>query len=117
MMTIAQAAKRRRSVADLERRLEAARSKSERAQANFELALFHDNNNREAKAIPYYESALNLGLEGQQKTECLAWLGSSLFKTGRRQEALDRLRESQRATQSSELIAFLHRLERRIRNE
>jgi hypothetical protein len=105
----------RRSRQALETAVAAASSDAEEAQAHYALALFHDNNGREAEAIPHYEAALAHGLAGEQSAECLAWLASSLYKTGRSADALERLRAAREATQSSELMRFLAGLERRIR--
>ena len=55
--------KRRRNLSSLAKALDQATTKSERAQAHYELALFHDNNGREAQAIPHYESAIALGID------------------------------------------------------
>jgi hypothetical protein len=70
--------RRRRSRARLEESLARASSRSDLAEAHFQLALFHDNNSREAEAIPHYRTALEYGLAGEQRAECLAWLASSL---------------------------------------
>ncbi|MEK7188855.1 MAG: hypothetical protein AAB685_03320 [Patescibacteria group bacterium] len=37
---------------------------------------------REALAIPNYEKAIELGLDRKTKSMALAWLASSLYKTG-----------------------------------
>jgi tetratricopeptide (TPR) repeat protein len=111
----ANAAPKRRSVTRLESRLREARTDEERANAEYELGLFHDNNSREAEAIPHYEAALRLGLAGGRRAECLAWLASSLYKTGRAEAALQRLRQSRDVAEGRELMDFLLGLERRIR--
>lgn len=56
-----------------------------------------------------------MGLTGETRAECLAWLASSLYKTGRTPEALERLREAREATESRQLIKFLAGLDRRVR--
>ena len=99
----------------LELHVREARTQSRLALAHYELALFHDNNSREADAIPHYEAALEYGLPADRRADCFAWLASSLYKTGRPTEALDRLRSSQRLTTDTELRRFLTGLERRIR--
>ena len=106
---------RRRTAKRLLTNLQRAESGPGRAIGHFDLALFHDNNARETEAIPHYEAALAEGLSGEKRAECLAWLASSLHKTGRPEEALDRLREARDATSSAELMKFLLGLERRIR--
>ncbi len=93
----------------------AATSLDQQSLAHFELAVFHDNNSREAEAIPHYEAALQAGLAVEQRAECLAWLASSLHKTGRQAEARDRLQEAIETTSSAQLNQFLSGLERRIR--
>jgi hypothetical protein len=105
----------RRSRQALEAVVAAASSDADKAQAHYELALFQDNNGREAEAIPHYEAALAHGLHGEQRAECLAWLASSLYKTGRPGEALERLHEARGATANEALMQFLVGLERRVR--
>ncbi len=112
---MAPAGRPRRSRAGLETALASASSDSQLAEAHFELALFHDNNNREAEAIPHYQAALANGIAGEKRAECLAWLASSLYKTYRLEEALDVLQQARAATASPELSRFLSGLERRIR--
>jgi tetratricopeptide (TPR) repeat protein len=102
-------------------RLEAAAAEAQtypaKAVAHFELALFHDNNSREAEAIPHYEAALAHGLDGERHAECLAWLASSLYKTGKPDDAKVRLAEALAATSDRSLLRFLARLDRRIELE
>ena len=86
--------RKRRSRAVLLRAIEEAGSDNHRALAHFELALFHDNNGREAEA--------------------LAWLASSLYKTGRPYDAMQRLAQSSAVAQDARLLRFLVGLERRI---
>ena len=105
----------RRSRGRLEAAVAAAGSDSERALASYELGLFHDNNSREAEAVPYYEAALRLGLTGETRAQCLAWLASSLHKTGRSEAALVRLHEGREVAADDSLRRFLDGLESRIR--
>lgn len=91
--------RKRRSLAVLLRAVEEAGTDDSRALAHFELALFHDNNGREAEAVPHYEAAISLGLDKKRDAEALAWLASSLYKTGRPQEAIQRLTQARAATQ------------------
>ncbi len=104
----------RRNRTTLERAVQRAKGKQELAIAHYNLALFHDNNGREALAVPEYEAALRLGLPPAEKYPALAWLASSLGKTGHPRVALTRLREA-RSGADSELAAFLDRLETRLR--
>ena len=92
----------RRSTHALLADVENARSDSEKAQAHFKLALFHDNNGREAVAIPHYREALRLGLDRKSEAEALAWLASSLYKTSEPREAMVRANESLSLTEDSE---------------
>jgi tetratricopeptide (TPR) repeat protein len=107
--------KRRRNLAQLELAIEQARTRSARASAYYQLALFHDNNAREAEAIPNYEKALRLGLSGESRAQAFAWLASSLHKTGRPRRAMKALEQARAATRDAALKKFLDGLERRVR--
>lgn len=107
--------RRRRSLAGLTAALRQASSRSEQAQAHYELGLFHDNNGREAQAIPHYREALALGINPAVVPEALAWLASSLFKTGQPEEASVTARRALRLTQDPTLEKFLVGLLRRIK--
>ncbi|HEX3700345.1 MAG TPA: tetratricopeptide repeat protein [Phenylobacterium sp.] len=104
----------RRSRASLEAALAAAPDAGARAQACYELALFHDNNSREAEAIPLYRQAIALGLPTARRAEALAWLASSLVKTGSPDEARQRAMEARELTSDAALRLFLEGLQRRI---
>lgn len=106
--------RKRRSVQQLACAIEQAQTNEERARAYYHLAVFHDNNGREAKAIPNYERALELGLEHTTRVEVLAWLASSLSKTGWLQEAAVRAGEAEALVEDQELRSFLLGLQRRI---
>ena len=103
---------KRRDQKVLEKLIIKASSKN-KAVAYYNLGVFHDNNAREAEAIPNYEKALKLGLDNKKKSECLAWLASSLYKTGKPKEALKRLEESYKIA-GPKLKKFLDGLRRRI---
>src|SRR5687767_3369351 len=105
----------RRSRRDLEEALQTAESQHDKAIAHFQMGLFHDNNSREREAIPHYEAALAFGLESPMRAECLSWLASSLYKTGRHAEATERLAQARAANASADLRRFLDGLERRMR--
>jgi tetratricopeptide (TPR) repeat protein len=109
-----QAAERRNRDA-LERAVDAALTNSEMSLARYNLALFHDNNSREAEAIPHYEAALELGLSGPLRARCLAFLASSLMKTGREQEAHGRAQEAAELADEPDLMRFIAGLMKRIR--
>lgn len=107
--------KKRRSLAALLQAVENAGADDSRALAHFELAVFHDNNSREAEAVPQYEAAIALGLDKKRKATALAWLASSLYKTGRPHDAMERLRQARVVAGDADLRRFLDGLERRIR--
>ena len=104
----------RRSRRALESQVDAARSRPESALACYALALFHDNNSREAQAIPHYRRALALGLERETAQKALAWLASSLLKTGNRTEAKKALARALRIADDPQLYRFLRRLDKRL---
>ena len=106
-----------RSRTKLEEAVKTAETAAGRASAHYELGVFHDNNGREKEAIPHYEAALKLGLSGERKAQCLAWLASSLCKTRKFDKAEARLEDARTATSDSDLLSFLQRLERRIKRE
>ena len=106
--------KKRRSLATLLRAVEEAGADDSRALAHFELAVFHDNNGREAEAVPQYEAAIGLGLDEKRNAEALAWLASSLYKTGRPHDAMRRLAAARAVAPDANLRRFLAGLERRI---
>jgi len=109
--------KRRRSRAVLEAEVDRAKSLRHKAIALYRLALFHDNNTRESDAIPLYEKALKTGLDAALKAKAIAWLTSSLHKTGEPQRAMSRLRQAReiaRRTKNASLQKFLDGLEARI---
>ncbi|MGC1340692.1 MAG: tetratricopeptide repeat protein [Candidatus Binataceae bacterium] len=107
--------KRRRNLARLHLAIKQARTRSARASAYYELALFHDNNAREVEAIPNYEQALRLGLSGETRAQAFAWLASSFHKTGLPRRAIDSLAQARAATRDAALKKFLDGLEHRIR--
>ena len=113
-MTQEKPRRKRRSLAALTAALEQATTKNAKARAHYELGLFHDNNGREAQAIPHYREALTMGLDPTVVPEALAWLASSLFKTGKPEEATKRAHQALRQTTDPTLRAFLERLLRRI---
>ncbi len=106
--------RRRRSRAALADAVDRAASTRTEAIALYLLALFHDNNSREPEAIPLYEAAIKNGLPLPLKAEALAWLASSLYKTGAPKHALTRIRQSREIAKSHELRKFLDGLESRI---
>jgi Tetratrico peptide repeat len=103
-----------RSLNDLTAQLAQARNRDQRAEAHLQLALFHDNNSREAAAVPHYGAAPGYGLRGETKAQALAWLASSLYKTGNSREAKLRLAQALRITSDDELRRFLEGLRKRI---
>ena len=79
--------------------------------AYYQLALFHDNNSREAEAIPNYEHALRLGLSGEARAQAFAWLASSFHKTGNPRRAIRSHAQARAATSDAALKKFLDGLE------
>ena len=106
--------RKRRSLVSLVAALDGATTKSAKAHAHYDLALFHDNNGREAQAIPHYRKALALGIGSEIRAEAYAWLASSLYKTGCPVEASSSARQALCLTDDSSLRQFLTRLLRRI---
>ena len=92
-----------------------AKTKSDEAIAYYRLGLFHDNNGRESEAIPYYRNALKLGLDAGMRAKALAWLASSLYKTGKSGEALKTIPKAMRLA-DEELLKFLEKLQKRIKD-
>ena len=113
-LTSAKPRRKRRSLASLTAALEKATTEGEEAHAHYKLALFHDNNGREAQAIPHYRRALALDIYPAVVPEALAWLASSLHKTGHSAEAALRAGQALRLTTDPSLEGFLLRLLRRI---
>ncbi len=107
----------RRNKKKLEEAVAKAKSSNAQAIAFYNLALFHDNNSREVEAIPNYEKALKLGLPDNTKTEALAWLASSLYKTGQPKKALQKIQASRQDTNDKKLVAFLNGLEKRVKGK
>ncbi|MHB8383108.1 MAG: tetratricopeptide repeat protein [Candidatus Binataceae bacterium] len=106
--------KPRRTLAQMRLAIEHARTRSARASAYYQLALFHDNNAREGEAIPHYELAIRLGLSGESRAQAFAWLASSFHKIGSQRRAMRALRESRSLTRDPKLRKFLAGLEARI---
>jgi tetratricopeptide (TPR) repeat protein len=104
----------RRNRFALEDEVNRATSSGKKAVALYQLGVFHDNNTREALAIPLYEKALRVGLDPALKARALAWLASNLYKTGRPKPALSRVRQARGIAKDRELRKFLDGLEARI---
>ena len=113
-LTSAKPRRKRRSLASLTAALEKATTQGEKAHAHYNLAFFHDNNGREAQAIPHYRQALALDIGTAVEPEALAWLASSLHKTGHPTEAALRAGQALRLTTDPSLRGFLLRLLQRI---
>ena len=106
--------RKRRSLASLTSALEGASTRKAKARAHYALALFHDNNGREAQAIPHYREALALGVAPTVEPEAHAWLASSLHKTGHSAEAREEAFEALRLSKNPGLRRFVMRLLGRI---
>ena len=113
-MSSAKPGRKRRNLASLTAALNRARTQSDKARAHYDLGLFHDNNGREAQAIPHYREALALDIDPAVVPEALAWLASSLYKTGHPTEASSTARRALHLTMDPSLKGFLVRLLRRI---
>ncbi len=107
----------RRNLKALQRAVAAARGNRERAAALYRLAVIHDNNGREAEAIPHYRRALALGLDRATSPRAMAWLASSLFKTNRAAAAMRWTRQALEGSCPPELRRFLLGLQGRISRE
>ncbi|MGA3066070.1 MAG: tetratricopeptide repeat protein [Tepidisphaeraceae bacterium] len=66
------------------------------AEAWLESAFALDRLGREDEAIPLYEQAIRLGLDGSALRDALICLGSSLRTVGRAREALRRFQQARR---------------------
>lgn len=99
----------------LEIGIQKAKNGKEKAIAYYNLGLFHDNNGREAEAIPNYLQAIKFKLEKDLKSKALAWLASSLYKTGKPKEALKKIKQSMEIADKG-LQNFLIGLEKRIKS-
>ena len=105
----------RRNRSRLEKAVLQATGNDQLAAAHYELALFHDNNSREAEAIPHYRQAIELGLSHSDEANATAWLASSLHKTGKPECALFELAKVRQLNPDPSLSRFLNGLEQRIR--
>lgn len=98
----------------MELAVQTAKSRRKKAMACYHLGVFHDNNSRESEAIPYYKQALRLGLNQETKAKALAWLASSLYKTGKEGSALRYARQAVSLTKKAVLVRFIRGLMNRI---
>ena len=113
-MALRKQRRKRRSLASLTSALGRASTRRAKARAHFELALFNDNNGREAQAIPHYRRALALGVDPAVEAEAFAWLASSLHKTGHSAEARRQAFDALLLARDPALRRFLMRLLGRI---
>lgn len=104
----------RRSGKKLEEAIRIAATQKQKALAYYNLALFHDNNSRELEAIPFYKEAIKLGLDKETEARALAWLASSLYKTGKLKEAVQVIEKSLVIAKEESLISFLKGLRTRV---
>lgn len=95
-------------------RLAMAKNRAAKAKAHFAFALFHDNNSREADAIPHYRAALALALPRETAAQAWAYLASSLWKTGKSASALVAARRALAMTRKPLFRAWVERLIGRI---
>jgi hypothetical protein len=91
-----------------------ARDAKGNARACYQLGLFHDNNSREAEAIPYYRKAIRYGLGRNLEGQARSWLASSLYKIGNYRGAARECRTAIKMTREPKLLKFLMGLQVRI---
>ena len=60
-------------------------------EVNLQCAWAHDRLGMESEAVPYYEAAIRLGLDGADRKDALLGLGSTYRTLGRYEEALSTL--------------------------
>jgi hypothetical protein len=60
-----------------------------------------------------YDEALANGLPAKLRAQALAWLASSLYKTGKSKGALKRIRQARAVSKDRDLRKFLDGLEAR----
>lgn len=106
--------RKRRSFKILQQAISASKTKRQKALAYYNLGLFHDNNGREKEAIPNYLNALKLGLDAPTRAKALAWLASSLYKTGKPKQALKKISKLLGVAKDIRLKRFQIRLKGRI---
>jgi tetratricopeptide (TPR) repeat protein len=106
----------RRTTQRLLQALDEAKTSGQKAKAHYALGLFHDNNNRESEAIPYYRKAIRHGLSREFESMARAWLASSLYKTGSLQEAVKQCDRARKMARNPKLIKFLDGLRARIQS-
>jgi hypothetical protein len=105
---------KRRSLKELQREVENATSRTKKALALYELAVFHDNNSREAVAVPFYQRAIRLGLDRKHEAMARAWLASSWYKTGRPRKAQKQISVASKLARHPRLKKFLAGLTKKI---
>lgn len=76
-----------------DRLLELAAAYPEEARVHYQTAWAHDVLGLEREAVPYYERALELGLQGDDPAGALLGLGSTYRTLGEYQQAISRLRQ------------------------
>jgi hypothetical protein len=108
---------KRRTLKSLQWAIGSAPDKRGQARAFYGLGVFHDNNSREAMAIPNYQKAIRLGLGKNREAMARAWLASSFFKTGRPKQALRECERAAKIVKSASLRKFISGLEKRIRRK
>ena len=88
--------------------IELARAASQDAETHFEAACVHDYLGREAQAIPFYRTAITLGLAPEQLRSAYLGLGSTYRTLGQYQLAEQVLREGLSQFEgAAEIRAFL----------
>ncbi|GEN52715.1 tetratricopeptide repeat protein [Halobacillus faecis] len=78
------------------------------AVLNYLCAFSHDAQGMEREAIPFYEKAIEQGIQGDRRTQAYIQLGSSLRCTGKYQEAREVLEKGAREFPGNPAIQVFH---------
>ena|ERR1044071_7273065 len=108
---------KRRNPKSLQKEIETKSNRRAKAKALYELGAFHDNNSREALAIPNYRKAIRFGLDKKHEAMTRVWLASSLYKTGNLKLALKECKRALELAKNERLQKFVQRLQRRIHSQ
>ncbi|MBX0356928.1 tetratricopeptide repeat protein [Halobacillus sp. Nhm2S1] len=80
----------------------------ENAEVNYLCAVSHDAQGMEREAIPFYEKAIDHGIQGDRRTQAYIQLGSSLRCTGKYHEAREVLEKGAREFSGNPAIKVFH---------
>ncbi len=79
----------------------------ENAQINYQLAWAYDVSSLEKEAVPYYEKAIEIGLEENDQVEAIIGLGSTYRTIGRYQDSKDLLMKYKDSFDNKAIEVFL----------